>query len=102
MKKIISVLFTLIITIVGWAQNNVKFKADISNRNGDVLYIKDNKNQTVKEIKVNEKGIFESSLEVVEGDYVMFDGTKNVQLFLKPGYDLKLKFDLLYIFLIIY
>lgn len=93
MKKVFSLLFTVAIALVGFAQNNVKFKAEIANRNGDVIYIKDNKNATIQEIKVNEKGVFESSFEVVDGDYVMFDGVEYAQLFLKNGYDLKLKLD---------
>ena len=66
MKRIISFLFTILITTIGFAQDKVNFKADISNRNGDVIYIKDANNQTVKEIKVNDKGVFESSFEIVE------------------------------------
>ncbi len=93
MKKIISLLFTLAIAVVGFAQEKVNFKADIANRNGDVIYIKDSKNQTVKEINVNEKGVFESSFEVVEGSYTMYDGLEYAQLFLKNGYDLKVKLD---------
>ena len=93
MKKIISFLFTILIATVGFAQGKVNFKADITNRNGDVIYIKDNKNQTVQEIKVNDKGIFEASFDAVEGDYVMFDSVEYAQLFLKPGFDLKLKLD---------
>ncbi len=93
MKKIISFLFTILIVAVGFAQEKVNFKADIANRNGDVIFIKDSKNQTVKEIKVNEKGVFEDSFEVVEGSYTMYDGVEYAQLFLKNGYDLKLKLD---------
>jgi len=93
MKKSISLLFTLAIAVVGFAQEKVNFKADIANRNGDVIYIKDNKNQTVQEIKVNEKGVFEGSFDAVEGDYVMYDGVEYAQLFLKPGFDLKVKLD---------
>ena len=93
MKKIISFLFTILIATVGFAQEKVNFKADIANRNGDVIYIKDNKNQTIKEIKVNEKGVFEGSFEVVEGNYTMYDGVEYAQLFLKNGYDLKVKLD---------
>lgn len=93
MKKVISLLFTLALAVVGFAQDKVNFKAEIANRNGDVIYIKDGKNQTVKEIKVNEKGVFEGSFEVVEGSYTMYDGVEYAQLFLKNGYDLKLKLD---------
>lgn len=93
MKKMIAFLCALTVSTVALAQKTVTFKAEIANRNGDVLYIKDNKNQTLQEIKVNDKGVFESTFEVPEGDYVMYDGVEYAQLFLKPGYDLKLKMD---------
>jgi thiol-disulfide isomerase/thioredoxin len=93
MKKRIIVLLTVVMATIGFAQKTVNFKAEIDNRNGDVIYIKDKKNQTVKEIKVDDKGVFQSSFEVVDGDYTMFDGVEYAQLYLKQGYDLKVKLD---------
>ena len=93
MKKVYYILCAIVFTSIGFAQNVVNFQADIANRNGDVIYIKNNKNQTVKEIKVNEKGIFNDSFDVTEGEYVMFDGVEYAQLFLRNGFDLKLKMD---------
>ena len=93
MKKAYYILCAILFTSIGFAQNVVNFQADIANRNGDVIYIKNNKNQTVKEIKVNEKGIFNDSFDVTEGEYVMFDGVEYAQLFLRNGFDLKLKMD---------
>ncbi len=93
MKKIASILCALVFSTFAMGQNKVNFKAEIANRNGDVIYIKDNKNQTLQEIKGNDKGVFESSFEVPEGYYMMYDGTEYAQLFLKPGFDLKLKLD---------
>ena len=93
MKKTISILVTVLFAAIGFAQNTINFQAEIANRNGDVIYINNNKNKTIQEIKVNEKGIFKASFDVEEGGYVMFDGVEYAQLYLKPGYDLKLKMD---------
>lgn len=92
MKKT-SFLLTLMLTSIGFAQGKVNFRADISNRNGDVIYINTPSNKKIKEIKVNDKGIFEASLDVADGEYMMFDGVEYAQLYLKDGYDLKLKMD---------
>ena len=92
MKKM-SFLLTLMLTTIGFAQGKVNFRADIANRNGDVIYINTPSNKTIKEIKVNDKGIFEATLDIADGDYMMFDGLEYAQLYLKDGYDLKLKMD---------
>lgn len=93
MKKLLSIV-TVIFAFSGvFAQGKIKFQAEIANRNGDVVYIKDNADKTIKEIKVNEKGIFKAEFEAVSGLYVMFDGVEYAQLYLKPGFDLKLKMD---------
>lgn len=93
MKKTFSILVTVLMATIGWAQNTVKFQAEIANRNGDVIYINNKKNKTIQEIKVDDKGIFKASFEAEEDTYVMFDGVEYAQLYLKPGYDLKLKMD---------
>jgi thiol-disulfide isomerase/thioredoxin len=93
MRKLYFALFAIILSNVGFSQGNVSFQADIANRNGDVIYIKDNKNVTIKEIKVDKKGIFSDKFDVKDGFYVLFDGQEYAQLFLKPGFDLKLKMD---------
>ena len=92
MKKLFF-FFTLMLTAIGFAQGKVNFRAEIANRNGDVIYINTNANKTIKEIKVNDKGIFEASFEAADGDYMMYDGVEYAQLFLKDGYDLSLKMD---------
>ena len=93
MKKIGFFLFALIGFNISFGQDNmVKFQADIANRNGDVLYIKNNK-EIVKEIKADAKGHFETSFEVKEGMYQLYDGVEYTELFLKNGYDLSLKMD---------
>jgi thiol-disulfide isomerase/thioredoxin len=78
---------------IGFAQKStVTFQADIANRNGDVIYIKEN-NNTIQEIKIDKNNLFKASFEVKEGMYLLFDGVEYTQLFLKNGYDLKLKMD---------
>lgn len=93
MRKLFSIVVTVVIATIGFAQKTVKFRADIANRNGDVIYINTPANRTIKEIKVDDKGIFEASFDAEDGSYMMFDGIEYAQLFLKGGYDLKLKMD---------
>ncbi len=93
MKKIVLILCAIAMTSFGFAQEKVNFQAEIANRNGDVIYIKDNKNAIVKEIKIDKNGLFSDKFDVKDGFYVMFDGQEYAQLFLKPGFDLKLKMD---------
>jgi thiol-disulfide isomerase/thioredoxin len=93
MKKMLFALFTLVIASTAIAQNAVNFQAEIANRNGDTIFIKDASNKTIKEMVVNKKGVFKGSFDVKDGFYVMFDGVEYAQLFLKGGFDLKLKMD---------
>ncbi len=93
MKKVIMLLFLTANVVTGLAQETVSFVADIANRNGDVIYIRDMMNKPVKEIKVDEKGLFSSSFSVSDNFYLLFDGVEYAQLFLKNGYDLKLAMD---------
>ena len=92
MKNLFTLLTLVFFSSVCFAQENVKFEAKISNKNGDVIYIKDN-NIIVQEIKIDDKGIFKAQFPVKEGMYLLFDGVEYTQLFLKNGYDLKLTMD---------
>jgi len=93
MKKVLLFLFAIVYSNVSFGQENlVKFQADISNRNGDVLFVKNNK-IIVKEIKVDASGHFSSSFEVKEGMYQLYDGKEYTEVFLKNGFDLSLKMD---------
>ena len=93
MKKILNVfiLFAAFTSIYG--QGKIKFEAEIANKNSNSIFINDNANKTIKEIKVNDKGIFKGEFVAPAGFYVMFDGVEFAQLYLKPGFDLKLKMD---------
>jgi thiol-disulfide isomerase/thioredoxin len=90
MKKGLVVVFLFVATLTSVAQETVSFVAEIANRNGDVIYIRDIRNKPVKEIKLNEKGVFAATFPVEENFYLMFDGVEYAQLFLKNGFDLKL------------
>lgn len=93
MKKLMFFLTLTLVTSAVFAQGKVKFKATISNRNGDVITIKDNANKTIKEITGNKKGVFEASFEVADGFYILFDGMEYAQLYLKDGFDLSMTMD---------
>lgn len=92
MKNFLASVFALFFLNVALAQDVVKFTAHIKNPNGDVIYIKDQKDKVVKEI-TGKNGKFKSSFSVTEGMYVFYDGTEYTQLFLKNGFDLTLKMD---------
>ena len=89
MKNLFTFLSLILISSLCLAQDAVQFEARIDNKNGDVLYIKDN-NIIVKEIKIDNKGLFKASFPVKEGMYQMFDGAEYAQLYLKNGFDLKM------------
>jgi thiol-disulfide isomerase/thioredoxin len=93
MKKLYFILVAFVLSSVGFAQNGkVTFQADIANRNGDVIYIKED-NKTIQEIKIDKDNLFKATFEVKEGLYLLFDGVEYTELFFKDGYDLKLKMD---------
>lgn len=73
---------------------NLTFQAEIANRNSDSIRILNaNTGKEFKKIMVNKEGYFKDVFNVEEGMYMMFDGKEYTQMFLKNGYDLKLKMD---------
>lgn len=92
MKTLFSFIITIIVTTGTLAQESVTFQAEITNKNSESLFIKDNQS-IVQEIKADGKGLFKATFSVKEGMYQMFDGVEYAQLFLKNGFDLKLKMD---------
>lgn len=92
MKNFFTLLIAVMISFSGFSQETMAFQAKISNKNGDVLYIKQGRT-TVQEIKLNDKGIFQAKFPIKEGLYQMFDGVEYAMLFLKNGYDLKVTMD---------
>jgi thiol-disulfide isomerase/thioredoxin len=93
MKKVLLFLFAIVSSNVSFGQENVvKIQADISNRNGDVLYVKNNKT-IIKEIKVDGTSHFNAAFDVKEGMYQLYDGKEYTEIFLKNGFDLLLTMD---------
>jgi len=76
----------------GQDKSYVTFQADIANRNSDSIYIRTNQ-KVIRLIKADKSGVFKDTLTVKEGIYLMFDGKEYTQMFLKNGYNLKLKMD---------
>jgi thiol-disulfide isomerase/thioredoxin len=94
MKKILFLLSAVLLTSFGgFAGNNfVTFTANIANRNGDAIFIQRGQS-VIKKIQVNKDGVFKDTLKVVDGFYEFFDGVEYTELYLKNGYDLKMKMD---------
>lgn len=94
MKKLflIAIAFVCSFGSFGQAKKYVKFEADIANRNSDTIYIKNN-NKFSKKLVVNSKGVFMDTLNVKDGSYYMNDGSESTELYLKNGYNLKMKMD---------
>lgn len=70
----------------------VTFSGKIENQKGDSLFIL-NQDSYEKVIKVNPDGTFSDTLKVSPGLYIFHDGSESSRLFLKNGYDIKLKLD---------
>jgi thiol-disulfide isomerase/thioredoxin len=94
MKKAVFVVIVFVFSFLSNAQDKkyVTFQAEIANRNGDFIFIRQNQ-KIIKKIAVDAKGIFKDTLKVTEGPYLLFDGVEYTSLYLKNGYDLKLKMD---------
>lgn len=94
MKKLFvaGLLIFSTLNVIGQSKKYVTFEADIANRNGDIIKII-NEGKLIKTINVNKKGVFKDTLVVNGGRSVMYDGVESTELFLKNGYDLKLKMD---------
>ena len=74
MKKLLTLVTTLLVTVSLFAQENMTFQANVTNKNGDVLFIK-NGRTIVKEIKADEKG-----RKIVQAGTVYKKGEKAIGL----------------------
>ncbi len=92
MKNFFGLLLTALISTTAFSQDNMAFKAKIENKNGEVLYIKDN-TKTIQEIKLDAKGLFQATFAITEGMYQLFDGKEYAELYLKNGDDLTMTMD---------
>jgi thiol-disulfide isomerase/thioredoxin len=92
MKKLVSFIFTIFISCYGIAQESMTFQAEIANKNGNTLFIKEGR-KIIQEIYADSKGVFKATFPIKEGRYDMYDGVEYAQLYLKNGYDLKMTMD---------
>lgn len=95
MRKIFLIAVVLMSSLSGFSQkkSHMTFQAEIANRFGDVVSFFNDKNKLVKKIKVNKDGIFKDTMNVATGRYVFSDGNEFTIVYLKNGFDLKLKLD---------
>jgi len=93
MKKQFVLIFGLI-AFISFSQGKVKFQANIENRNSDEIVVKDLSGKEITKIAADKKGVFKSEITIPkDGFYVLFDGTEYAQMYLKNGYDLKMKLN---------
>lgn len=92
MKNWISAALLFFVSMTVFAQETMTIQVDITNRKGDVVYLREGR-KNIQEIKADDKGVFKSTFAIKEGMYTFFDGNEYAQLFLKPGYDLKMILD---------
>lgn len=95
MKKLFLITIVLMGSFSGFAQkkNYLSFQAEIANKFGDVISFFDTKNKLVKTIQVDKNGVFKDTMNVVTGRYALSDGNEYTIVYLKGGFDLKLKLD---------
>jgi thiol-disulfide isomerase/thioredoxin len=96
MRKLFFIGLLLLCTFNGTAQLKPKmsFQAEITNRNTDSIFIRNRQNgKVLKTIAINKAGIFKDTLSIAEGVYMLYDGKEYAKIFIKNGYDLKLKID---------
>jgi len=95
MKKLFLIALVLMGSFSGFAQkkNYLNFQAEIANKFGDVISFFDTKNKLVKNIQVDINGVFKDTMNVAAGRYALSVGNKYTIVYLKNGFDLKLKLD---------
>ncbi len=96
MKKLFVIALLAAVSGNAWAQAKkpLTFTAEIANRNGDDIFIQDQRGKNIRKIHVNADGIFKDTITLKkDGSYQFFDGKEYSSLYLKNGYDLKLKMN---------
>jgi thiol-disulfide isomerase/thioredoxin len=82
--------------IFGIQAQNIKpmtFQAEIANRFGDFISFTNNQNKLIKKIQVNKDGTFKDTMSVATGRYLLSDGNEYTIVYLKNGFNLKMKVD---------
>ena len=91
MKKLFvaGLLIFSTLTTIAQSTGQIKFTANITNRNSDTLVIK-GANSFKQVIPINKEGLFETNFEAPKGFYGFSDGKESSTLYLKPGSDVTL------------
>jgi len=94
MKKIVFVVIVFMFSFLSHAQvkKYVTFQAEVANRTRDSIFIKSNR-KLIKTIKVDKNGVFKDTLNIATGRYLLEIGNEITIVYLKNGFDLKLKMD---------
>ena len=96
MRKLLFIALSFIsaVNAIGQTKTTLTFKAEIANRNTDAIsFLDGNNGKEIKKISIDKDGFFKDTFAVEEGFYMLYDGKEYTKLFLKNGYDLKLKMD---------
>jgi thiol-disulfide isomerase/thioredoxin len=95
MKKIFCVALVLACFFNSMAQNKkyMTFQGEIANKNGDAIFITNGQNKLIKKIQLNNEGFFKDTMNVTVGRYSVSDGNEFTIVYLKNGFDLRLKMD---------
>jgi thiol-disulfide isomerase/thioredoxin len=95
MKKIFVIAIAIIIGGTVGAQNkkHMTFQAEIANKFGDYVSFTNDQNKLIKKIQVDKNGVFKDTMSVVTGRYLFSDGNEYTIVYLKNGFDLKMKLD---------
>jgi len=71
----------------------VTLTGTITNKNSDELSVRNSENDIIKNIAVNENGVFSDTLHISKGKFAMSDGNEYVMLFLRPGDEIDMTLD---------
>ena len=96
MKQFISLLFAGILIVScnnDTPKDYVTLTGTITNKNSDELVVRNSDNDIIKNIPVNEDGVFKDTLHLSKGKYAMSDGNEYVMLFLRPGDEINMTLD---------
>ncbi|MDO5977839.1 TlpA family protein disulfide reductase [Flavivirga spongiicola] len=94
MKKIVYILSIALVFVSCKEEapkDYVTLSGTITNQNSDSLIVA--QRGIIKTIKVSPEGVFSDTLKVEAGHYILFDGKEQAKVYLKNGYDLKIKLD---------
>jgi thiol-disulfide isomerase/thioredoxin len=96
MKPILFAIVFLITINSSFSQTNsfVKLDFEITNKENSYLNITAFGNQLIKVFNLNKEGVLKDSIHIINGFYSLNDNIRSINLFLKNGYDLKIKRDM--------